>query len=32
MAIVEFENVSRVYRNGEHEQRALDHVNLSLEP
>ena len=31
MAIVEFENVSRVYRNGDHEQRALDRVNLSLE-
>ena len=31
MAIVEFRNVSRVYRNGDHEQRALDHVNLSLE-
>ena len=31
MAIVEFKNVSRVYRNGEHEQRALDHVDLSLE-
>ena len=31
MAIVEFKNVSRIYRNGEHEQRALDHVNLSLE-
>ncbi len=31
MAIVEFKDVSRVYRNGEHEQRALDHVNLSLE-
>ena len=31
MAIVEFKNVSRVYKNGEHEQRALDHVNLSLE-
>ena len=31
MAIVEFRDVSRVYRNGEHEQRALDHVNLSLE-
>jgi len=31
MAIVEFQNVSRVYRNGEHEQRALDRVNLSLE-
>lgn len=31
MAIVEFEDVSRIYRNGEHEQRALDHVNLRLE-
>ena len=31
MAIVEFKDVSKVYRNGEHEQRALDHVNLSLE-
>jgi len=31
MNVVEFKNVSRVYRNGEHEQRALDHVNLSLE-
>ena len=29
--LVEFKDVSRVYRNGEHEQRALDHVNLSLE-
>ena len=31
MAIVEFKDVSRVYRNGEHEQRALDHVNLFLD-
>ena len=31
MAIVEFKKVSRVYKNGEHEQRALDHVDLSLE-
>ena len=31
MALVEFRDVSRVYRNGDHEQRALDHVNLSLE-
>ena len=30
MNIVEFKNVSRIYRNGEHEQKALDHVNLSL--
>ena len=28
MAIVEFKEVSRVYRNGDHEQRALDRVNL----
>lgn len=31
MTMVEFKDVSRVYRNGEHEQRALDHVNLALE-
>ncbi|MBR5344314.1 MAG: ABC transporter ATP-binding protein [Clostridia bacterium] len=31
MNIVEFKDVSRVYRNGEHEQKALDHVNLQLE-
>ena len=31
MNMVEFKDVSRVYRNGEHEQRALDHVNLQLE-
>lgn len=31
MSIVELKNVSRVYRNGDHEQRALDHVDLSLE-
>lgn len=31
MAIVEFEDVSRVYTNGDHEQRALDHVSLKLE-
>ena len=31
MSIVELKNVSRVYRNGDHEQRALDHVELSLE-
>ena len=31
MAIVEFKEVSRIYRNGDHEQRALDHVNLSLD-
>ena len=31
MHIVEMRDVSRVYRNGEHEQRALDHVNLTFE-
>ena len=31
MAIIEMKDVSRVYVNGEHEQRALDHVSLSLE-
>ena len=31
MKIVEFEDVSRVYENGEHRQRALDHVSLQLE-
>ena len=31
MKIVELKDVSRIYRNGEHEQRALDHVDLCLE-
>ena len=31
MNIVELKDVSRVYQNGEHEQRALDHVDLALE-
>ena len=31
MAIVELKNVSRVYVTGDHEQRALDCVDLSLE-
>ena len=31
MPIVEFENVSRVYRSGEHELRALDGVSFTLE-
>ena len=31
IASVEFKEVSRVYRNGDHEQRALDRVNLQLE-
>ena len=31
MEIVTFKNVSRIYKSGDHEQKALDGVNLSLE-
>ena len=31
MAIVTFENVSRIYQSGDHEQKALDNVSLDLE-
>lgn len=31
MKIVEFENVSRVYKSGDHELRALDGINMTLE-
>ncbi len=31
MKIVTFKNVSKVYKSGEHELKALDNVNLSLE-
>lgn len=31
MAIVTFENVTRIYKSGEHEQKALDSVDLTLE-
>ena len=31
MAIVTFENVTRIYKSGDHEQKALDGINLSLE-
>lgn len=31
MAIVEFKDVSRVYVSGDHELRALDHVNMTLD-
>ena len=31
MAIVTFENVTRVYKSGDHELRALDGMNLSLD-
>lgn len=30
MPIVEFKNVSRVYKSGDHELKALDGVNFSL--
>ena len=31
MAVVKFENVSRVYKSGDHELKALDSVNMELE-
>lgn len=31
MSIIEFRGVSRVYKNGDHEQKALDCVDLSLD-
>lgn len=31
MKIVEFENVTRIYKSGEHEQKALDGINMSLD-
>ena len=31
MNIIELKDVTRIYRNGEHEQHALDHASLSLE-
>lgn len=31
MSIVEFKDVSRVYKSGDHEQKALDGVNMSLD-
>lgn len=31
MALIEFKNVSRVYKSGDHELKALNDVNLSLE-
>ena len=30
MAIVQFDNVSKIYTSGDHELRALDHVNFTL--
>ena len=31
MTIVEFKNVTRIYKSGDHEQKALDCVNLTLD-
>lgn len=31
MSLITFENVSRIYENGDHKQKVLDHVNMSLE-
>ena len=31
MAIVEFKNVTRIYKSGDHEQKALDSVDLTLD-
>ena len=31
MSIVTFENVTRIYTSGDHEQRALDGVNMTLD-
>lgn len=31
MSIVTFENVTRIYKSGDHEQKALDSVNLTLD-
>lgn len=31
MSVVKFENVSKIYRNGDHELRALDKVSFSLD-
>lgn len=31
MPIVEFNNVTRIYKSGDHEQKALDNVSLTLE-
>lgn len=31
MAIVKFQNVTRIYKSGDHELKALDDVNLSLD-
>lgn len=31
MSLITFEDVSRIYENGDHKQKALDHINMSLE-
>ena len=31
MSLIEFKNVSRIYKVGDHEQKALDSVSLNIE-
>ena len=31
MSLIEFKNVSRIYKVGDHEQKALDDINLKIE-
>ena len=31
MSLIEFKNVSRIYKVGDHEQKALDNINLNIE-
>ena len=31
MSLIEFKNVSRIYKVGDHEQKALDSINLNIE-
>lgn len=30
MSLITFDNVSRIYENGDHKQKALDHVKMNL--
>ena len=31
MSLIEFKNVSRIYKVGDHEQKALDNIDISIE-
>ena len=31
MSLIEFKNVSRIYKVGDHEQKALDNIDLNIE-